>query len=128
MIKERPCKIVEVTTSKPGKHGHAKANIVAVDIFNGKKMEDCTPSSHNMNVPIVTRNEYLLIDVTDDGYLMMMDDNNNEKNDLKLPEKEDLELCTKIRDMFDSGKNLMIGVISACGMELVNTVKEDTTA
>jgi len=59
---------------------------------------------------------------------MMIDDNNNEKNDLKLPEKEDPELCNKIRYMFDSGKNLLVRVISACGLELVNTVKEDTTA
>merc|ERR1711988_118110 len=128
MIKDRPCKIVEVTTSKPGKHGHAKANITAVDIFNGKKMEDCTPTSHNMNVPIVERREYLLMDITDDGFLQMMDDNNNEKNDLKLPEKEDPELTDKIREMFDAGKNLIIGVISACGLELVNHVKEDTTS
>lgn len=37
MINDRPCRVVEVTTSKPGKHGHAKANITAIDIFNGKK-------------------------------------------------------------------------------------------
>ena len=127
MIKDRPCKILEVTTSKPGKHGHAKANILAMDIFNGKKMEDCTPTSHNMNVPIVERREYILMDVTDDGFLMMMDENNNEKNDLKLPEKEDADLSDKIRTMFNDGKNLLVGVIAACGMELVVSVKEDTS-
>merc|ERR1712226_1597499 len=33
MIKGRPCKIVEMSTSKTGKHGHAKVHMVALDIF-----------------------------------------------------------------------------------------------
>ena len=36
----RPCKVAEITTSKTGKHGHAKAKIVAIDIFNGKKFSN----------------------------------------------------------------------------------------
>lgn len=37
MLKVRPCKIVEMSTSKTGKHGHAKVHLVGIDIFNGKK-------------------------------------------------------------------------------------------
>lgn len=37
MLKARPCKIVEMSTSKTGKHGHAKVHLVGIDIFNGKK-------------------------------------------------------------------------------------------
>merc|ERR1712156_367145 len=40
MIKERPCKIVEMSTSKTGKHGHAKVHLVALDIFTNRKFED----------------------------------------------------------------------------------------
>merc|ERR1711928_266057 len=58
MIKGRPCKIVEMSTSKTGKHGHAKVHMVALDIFTGKKLEDICPSTHNMNVPNVTRKDY----------------------------------------------------------------------
>ena len=38
--KKRPCKVVEMSVVKNGKHGHAKAVITAVDIFNGQKFED----------------------------------------------------------------------------------------
>merc|ERR1711915_151056 len=57
MIKGHPCKCVEVSTSKTGKHGHAKAHIVALDIFTTKKYEDLCPTSHNVSVPFVKRNE-----------------------------------------------------------------------
>jgi translation initiation factor 5A len=61
VIKNRPCKIVEMTTSKTGKHGHAKVHLVAIDIFTSKKLEELCPSTHNMNVPNVRRQEYQLV-------------------------------------------------------------------
>lgn len=61
VIKARPCKIVEMSTSKTGKHGHAKVHLVAIDIFTGKKLEDLCPSTHNMDVPNVRRQEYQLV-------------------------------------------------------------------
>jgi translation initiation factor 5A len=61
VIKGRPCKIVEMSTSKTGKHGHAKVHLVAIDIFTGKKLEELCPSTHNMDVPNVRRQEYQLV-------------------------------------------------------------------
>ena len=37
MIKGQPCKVSDVSTSKTGKHGHAKCHFVAIDIFNGTR-------------------------------------------------------------------------------------------
>ena len=45
MIKGNPCKVSDVSTSKTGKHGHAKCHFVAIDIFTGKKMEDLVPAT-----------------------------------------------------------------------------------
>lgn len=58
VIKEHPCKVVETSTSKTGKHGHAKVHMVGIDIFTNKKYEEICPSTHNMMVPNVSRTEY----------------------------------------------------------------------
>merc|ERR1711879_305754 len=61
MIKGHPCKVAEVTSSKTGKHGHAKCHIVALDIFTSKKYEDLCPAGHNIEVPFVKRTELQLL-------------------------------------------------------------------
>merc|ERR1711963_549891 len=84
VIKQRPCKIVEMSTSKTGKHGHAKVLLVAIDVFTGKKYEDICPSTHNMDCPVVTRKEYTFVDIEGD-FLSLMDENGAMREDLKLP-------------------------------------------
>eukprot|EP00300_Choanocystis_sp_HF-7_P001718 c11380_g1_i2.p2 GENE.c11380_g1_i2~~c11380_g1_i2.p2 ORF type:complete len:126 (-),score=28.10 c11380_g1_i2:352-684(-) len=37
VIRGCPCRVVEVTVSKTGKHGHAKCAITALDIFTGNQ-------------------------------------------------------------------------------------------
>lgn len=58
MIKGHPCKVSDVSTSKTGKHGHAKCHFVAIDIFTGKKMEDLVPASHTTMIPFVKKEEF----------------------------------------------------------------------
>merc|ERR1712169_97566 len=113
VIKGRPCKIVEMSTSKTGKHGHAKVHLVAIDIFTGKKLEDLSPSTHNMDVPNVKRSEYQLLNI-DDGFLNLMSDDGDTKDDVKLP---DGELGDKIQADFDEGKDLLVTIVAAMGEE-----------
>ncbi len=120
VIKGRPCKIVDMSTSKTGKHGHAKVHMVAIDIFTGKKLEDISPSTHNMDVPNVNRTEYTLLDIDEDFFSLMSSDGST-KDDVKLPEGE---LGDKIRADFDDGKELIISVLTAMGEEACVSYKE----
>lgn len=120
VIKGRPCKIVDMSTSKTGKHGHAKVHLVAIDIFTSKKLEDLSPSTHNMEVPNVTRTEYQLINI-DDGFLSLMTPDGATKDDVSLP---DGELGDKIQEDFDEGKDLLVTIISAMGEEAAVSYKE----
>ncbi|KAF1913029.1 translation protein SH3-like domain-containing protein [Ampelomyces quisqualis] len=122
VIKNRPCKIVEMTTSKTGKHGHAKVHLVAIDIFTSKKLEELCPSTHNMNVPNVRRQEYQLLDVTDDGFLSLMSDDGSTKDDVKVPEGE---VGDKINKLFtEEGKDTNVIVLTAMGEESAIDAKE----
>lgn len=121
MMKGHPCKIVDMSTSKTGKHGHAKVNMTGVDIFDGKKYEDMSPSTHNMDVPIVKRKEYSLIDVTDEGYLSLMDDSGDTRDDLHL--NSNPELLDEITKKFNSGDEFMISVLAAIGKEIIMGIK-----
>ncbi|KAF8305840.1 eukaryotic translation initiation factor 5A [Clavulina sp. PMI_390] len=120
VIKSRPCKIVDMSTSKTGKHGHAKVHLVAIDIFTGKKLEDICPSTHNMDVPHVTRNEYTLVNI-DDGFLNLMTQDGTAKDDVKVPEGD---LGKQIEADFEEGKELIVTVVSSMGEEMALGCKE----
>lgn len=102
-----------MSTSKTGKHGHAKVHLVATDIFTGRKYEDISPSTHNMDVPNVSRREYQLINI-DDGYLNLMSNDGTSKDDVKVPEGE---LGEQINAAFEEGKDLMVNIVSAMNEE-----------
>ena len=120
LIKDRPCKIVDMSTSKTGKHGHAKVHFVATDIFTGKKLEDMAPSTHNVNVPNVKRTEYQVIDM-DEEYVSVMEENGDTK-EIRIP--TDSDLINKMNKCMDNeDKMFYITVLSAMGEEAVVDAK-----
>jgi len=122
VIKGRPCKIVEMSTSKTGKHGHAKVHLVAIDIFTTKKLEELCPSTHNMDVPNVSRTEYQFSYI-DDDYLHLIGQDGTEKNDVKVP---DGDVGDRIREAEEKGKDILVTIIAAMGEEAAISVKEAT--
>ncbi|EDO07245.1 putative translation initiation factor 5A [Babesia bovis T2Bo] len=129
MIKGKPCKVVEYSTSKTGKHGHAKANITGIDIFTGKKYEDVCPTSHNMEVPHVKRTELQLISVDDDGFVSLLNPDGTCKDDLQLPRDNDGgfdEVSKQIQSLVAAGKEVLVTVLSAVGQEKIIQCKELT--
>uniref|UniRef100_A0A0B6XZN1 Eukaryotic translation initiation factor 5A n=1 Tax=Arion vulgaris TaxID=1028688 RepID=A0A0B6XZN1_9EUPU len=118
MIRGRPCKIVDMSTSKTGKHGHAKVNMAALDIFTGKKLEDISPSTHNMDCPVVKRKEFQLLAINEDAYVSLMDlETCDTKDDLKLPEGE---LGDTIKAAFEKDEaGIIVVVVSAIGEEAI---------
>lgn len=125
VINGKPCKVVDVSTSKTGKHGHAKCHFVAVDIFTGKKYEDLTPSTHNCDVPNIARNEYTLIDINDEGFVSLMSDNGDTRDDLTLPSGTDeaARLAKQLKEEFAAGSEIIVTVLKAMGEEMINSLK-----
>jgi len=121
-MKGRPCKIVEMSKSKPGKHGAAKIHLVGIDIFSSKKYDEICPSTHQMEVPEVAKFDMILCDVTDDDFVSVMnEDGSVTRDDLKIPAGD---LGKKIKEQFGEGKSLVVTIQSAMGEEAIIAVKE----
>lgn len=126
MIKGHPCKVVSFSTAKTGKHGSAKAMVTGIDIFSSNKYECTFSTGDNVDAPLMKRQEFNLINIEEDGYVSLMDDAGEVKEDLKLPEDEWLKDVTdKIREIFQEGKKeCLVAVVSAMGNEKIISVKE----
>ena len=57
MIDEEPCRILSIQTSKPGKHGEAKARIDAVGLFDESKRSVVFPVKHKVQVPMIGKRQ-----------------------------------------------------------------------
>merc|ERR1712107_398231 len=117
---------------KTGKHGHAKAHIVALDIFTGNKYEDLCPTSHNVSAPFVKRTEYQVLNADEKSLeVSLLTDTGETKDDLFLPTKvktgeptdDDKRVQKDILEAFNSDKTVMAIVLSACGEEKIIDVK-----
>ena len=123
LIKDHPARIVDTSTSKTGKHGHAKSKIVAIDIFTNAKVEEVLPSSHNVDCPYVTKTECELVSIKD-GYVTFIDESGNFREDIKLPRAEDDEFVEKLVEDYENGMNISLNITSAMGMEQIVGYKE----
>lgn len=55
IIDGEPCRIVEMSKAKTGKHGSAKANVVAVGLFSKNKKTLVAPVDTQVEVPIIDK-------------------------------------------------------------------------
>ena len=79
------CKVVDLTLSKPGKHGAMKARIVAVGLIDEKKRDVVMPASENIEVPIIEKHSAQVLSVT--GTMAnVMDAVTFETFDIEIPE------------------------------------------
>jgi len=90
IVDGEPCRIVDITKSKPGKHGSAKARIVAIGIFDGVKRSIVKPVDANAEVPILDKRMGQIYAVTPSG-IQIMDLETYEYLDAPFPEEEELK-------------------------------------
>ena len=125
MIKNCPCKVTDVSTAKPGKHGSAKVILKGKDILTSKVYE-CTYHAGDMvDAPIVKRQEYTLLNI-DDETLELLTPDGEVKSDVNLPTEEHLkDVANKIKEIFDKGtKECLITVLACLNKEQVIEVRE----
>ena len=111
IIDDEPCKIVSMTTSKPGKHGEAKARIEAIGIFDNQKRSVIYPVRHKVAVPIIDRRTAQVISIMGDKVQLM---------DLETYETFEMEIPEEFKDKIQEGKD--IEYIQALGKRKITRV------
>ena len=93
-----PCRISEYDTSKPGKHGAAKARIVGVGVFDGQKRPHVGPVSMQVHVPLIDKRTGQVISIIGQT-IQIMDSETFETIDVTLAEGD-------VRDRLENGQNV----------------------
>eukprot|EP01095_Lingulamoeba_sp_RSL-Kostka_P015958 TRINITY_DN756_c3_g1_i1.p1 TRINITY_DN756_c3_g1~~TRINITY_DN756_c3_g1_i1.p1 ORF type:complete len:157 (+),score=53.31 TRINITY_DN756_c3_g1_i1:1028-1498(+) len=122
--KKHPCVIKATKKSKPGKHGATKTRFFGVDIITGKRYEGFFPTTSMVTVPIVDRLELPLLNIEDEDYLTLLNDDNSVLNNVPLDGASD-EVIDQINEYFDHGEECIIKVVRSMGMVKVIGVKKD---
>ena len=76
--------ITDINISRPGKHGHAKVNLMAVGMIDGKKRNMVT-GDHEVEAPVIGKKNAQVLTINGD-LANVMDVESYETFDLKIPE------------------------------------------
>ncbi len=86
------CRVVSVSVSKPGKHGHAKIRIEAVGILDDKKRDVVMPGHDNVDTPMIEKRNGQILSLSGNK-ANVMDTETYETFDLEIPEELQGELA-----------------------------------
>ena len=98
IIDDEPCKILSISTSKPGKHGEAKARIEAVGIFDEQKRSVVRPVKHKVHVPIIDKRNAQILALMGDQVQLM---------DLETYETFEMPITDEYRGKLEPGKEVL---------------------
>lgn len=86
IIDDEPCKIMSLTTSKPGKHGESKARIEAIGIFDRQKRSIVHPVKHKVHVPMIDKRSAQVLAIMGDQ-VQLMDMETYETFEMPIPDE-----------------------------------------
>lgn len=86
LIDNIPCRVVEIETSAPGKHGAAKMRITAVGVFDGAKRTLLKPSDADAEVPIIGKRKAQVVSMSENR-VQLMDSETYETFEINMDEE-----------------------------------------
>ncbi|MEK6874393.1 MAG: translation initiation factor IF-5A [Nanoarchaeota archaeon] len=86
MVDGVPAKVVDLQTSKSGKHGHAKHRITTIGLIDEKKRIIVVAGGENVEVPIVEKKNAQVLSISD-SISNVMDTETFETFDMEIPDE-----------------------------------------
>jgi translation initiation factor 5A len=90
VVDGEPCKIVEFEKSKPGKHGAAKARIVAMSVTTGTKKNVISPVDARIEVPMIEKKTAQVLAFVGSN-VQLMDMQTYETFETPIPKDEEIK-------------------------------------
>ena len=87
IINDEPCKIMSISTSKPGKHGESKARIEAIGVFDRQKRSIVHPVKHKVHVPMIDKRTAQVLALIGDSTVQLMDLETYETFEMPIPDE-----------------------------------------
>lgn len=87
IVDDTPCRIVEITKSKPGKHGSAKARVIAIGVFDSLKRSFVKPVDAKVEMPMIEKKTGQIISILPNS-LQLMDLETYEVFEAPLPDED----------------------------------------
>jgi translation initiation factor 5A len=107
MIEDTPSKITAYSTSKPGKHGSAKARVEGTGVFDSQKRNFTQPVDAKVWVPIIERKQGQVVS-TADGEMQVMDLDTYETITMRIPGSEDISADDEIEYLEYEGQRKLV--------------------
>lgn len=101
LIDGEPCIVKDTQTSRPGKHGHAKVRIKAMNIITGSNKEVVKPGHDSVEVPLIYKKNAQILSI--DGTTIEMMDMESFENviaDMNLADDE-------VKDKLEAGQTVL---------------------
>jgi len=98
----KACRITDILTSRPGKHGHAKVRISAVSLVDNQKIIKLHPGHDKLEVPIIEKEGAQVLSIQGSTANVM---------DSKTYETFDLEIPKDLKDSVNEGDQISYWII-----------------
>lgn len=92
IIDDAACKVTDLSVSRPGKHGHAKVNMMAVGLLDGKKRNLVLPGHDKVEAPIIEKKNAQILSILPGNKANVMDSATYETFEMDIPEELQAEL------------------------------------
>ena len=111
LIDNIPCRVVDIETSAPGKHGAAKMRITALGIFDGQKKTLLKPGDGDVEAPVIAKKKAQIVSIEGDNVQLM---------DLETYEVYSLAIPAEFKGKLTAGGE--IEILEAMGRRAISKV------
>ena len=94
IFNDKACRVTDILTSRPGKHGHAKVRITAVGLVDSSKIIKIYPGHEKIEVPIIEKETATVMAIQGDSSNVM---------DSKTYTTFDLKISKDLKDSLKEG-------------------------